>query len=159
MTPEQVIVTNLRTVLKGLPVGADISKSEHFSKALSGLERFVPPILGEIYPEWNGGECLDGIIPFIARKSTESEIELFGLCWLMKDQTQTPVHLRIQIFHLRAVISFLECKLGERGEHGMLRMKGGLSEPQQYRRLRALEGRENAIDWVYKVTFGSRNPK
>ena len=87
---------------------------------LSGLEFFIPQVLAEIHPEWKH-ESLDGFYPVVARKTGEGEAEIFGLCILISDQTTTPFHLRLQSSPSSDEVSWLECRLGEAGEHGMVR--------------------------------------
>jgi hypothetical protein len=98
---------------------------------------------------------LDGIYPVLARKTGEGEMELFGQCILISDQTLTPLHLRLQVGPTEDEVSWLECRLGERGERGMVRTPYE-SQDRAFKRLYALEGKADAIDWVYKVTFGRR---
>ena len=49
------------------------------SRALEGLEFFLPAVLREVYPEWEW-ESLDGFYPLFARKAGEREVELWGFC-------------------------------------------------------------------------------
>jgi hypothetical protein len=151
---EQSISRSLGTALADLQNGANIADSEQFRDVLSGLEYFLPEVLGEIYSEWNW-ESLDGVRPLVARKTGKREAELFGLCVIISDQTLTPLHLRLQAAAFNDEISWLECRLGERGEHGMVQTPYH-SASAITKRLYALEGRADLIDWVYKVTFGQR---
>ena len=41
-------------------------------------------LLSEIYPDWCDG--LDGIYPAVTRKTADNEIEIIGLCCLLRDQ-------------------------------------------------------------------------
>ena len=152
---EESISRSLRAVLADLPDGASIGDSEQFRGVLSGLEFFLPhQVLREIYPEWDN-ESLDGIMPMLARKTGEGEAEILGLCILISDQTVTPLHVRLQVAASTDEVSWLECRLGERGKHGMVRMPYDSSSVMA-KRLYALDGRQDQIDWVYKVTFGHR---
>jgi hypothetical protein len=152
---EQSISRSLRAILADLPDGATIEDSELFREVLSGLEFFLPQqVLSEIYAEWNH-ESLDGIVPLVARKTGNAEAEIFGLCILISDQTLTPVHVRLQVAAYRDEVSWLECRLGERGEHGIVRTPYE-SPGATTKRLHALAGRTERIDWLYKVTFGRR---
>jgi hypothetical protein len=92
---EQQVSHILSTILANVPNGATIPDSEQFRGALSGLEFFVPGVLGELHPEWTH-ESLDGILPLVARKTREDEAEIFGECILTADQARTPIHLRLQ---------------------------------------------------------------
>lgn len=147
---EQIIGRLLRTILGDLPNDAPIGDSEQFRDVLCGLEFFVPEVLGEVYSEWNH-ESLDGILPVTARKTRDGEVEIFGQCIFLSDQTMTPVQLRLQVSSSEDEVSWLECRLGERGEHGMVRTPYE-SRNAVGKRLYALQGRADAIDWVYKVT-------
>jgi hypothetical protein len=151
---EQFLSRTLRPVLANLPVGANIVESKQFREVLSGIEYFLPEVLGEIYPEWTQ-ESLDGVIPLVARKTNDAEAEIFGLCIIISDQTVTPLDLRLQVAVANDEISWLECRLGERGEHGMVRTRYD-SLNAAAKRLHALEWKADLIDWVYKVTFGEK---
>jgi hypothetical protein len=148
---EEQVSRAVRTILASAPQRVNIADSDHLGQSLlPGLEFFIPEVLRELYPEWDQ-ESLDGIIPIVARQSGE-EVELFGLCVIISDQTLTPIHLGLQVSSTSDEVSWLECRLGERGEHGMVRWPYEAVE----KRLHSLEGREDKIDWVYKVTYGQR---
>jgi hypothetical protein len=151
---EQLVGRLLRGILAPLGDGANIPDSDDFQEALAGLMFFLPEVLAEIYREWRY-EGLDGIYPVLARKTGEGEVEIFGQSILISDQTLTPLHLHLQVAPTEDEVSWLECRLGERGERGMVRTPYE-SQDRAFKRLYALEGRADAIDWVYKVTFGSR---
>lgn len=152
---EETVGRLLRAILADLPDGADIDDSEQFRAVLFGLESFLPhEVLMEIYPEWDR-ESLDGIMPMLARKTGEDEAEIFGLCILISDRTVTPLHVRLQAAASTDEVSWLECRLGERGNHGMVRVPYG-SLGTIVKRLHALDCRPDQIDWVYKATFGHR---
>jgi len=145
---------SLRAILADLPNGGGIADSEQFREALSILAYFLPVILGEIHREWKF-QGLDDILPLVAQKTGEGETEIFGLCCFVTDQTLTPLHLRLQVAVSDDEVSWLECRLGERGRHGMVRTPYNLLTAAK-KRLHAMGGREDMIDWVYKVTFGQR---
>jgi hypothetical protein len=152
---EESISRSLRAVLADLPDGAGIGDSEQFRQVLSGLEFFLAhQVLREIYPEWDH-ESLDGIMPMLARKTGVGEAEIFGLCILISDQTVTPLHVRLQVAASTDEVSWLECRLGERGKHGTVRLPYDSSNAMA-KRLYALSGKHDQIDWVYKVSFGHR---
>lgn len=152
---EQYISRTLRAILDSVPIGSRIAEAEYFREVLGGLERFVPRVLLEIYPEWKG-DSLDGIFPLVASKTGEGEVEIFGLCILISDQTLVPLHLLLQIAPTVDEVSWLECRLGEAGAHGMVRTPYRLSSMDKL--LCRLEARAGTFDWVYKVTFGDRRP-
>jgi hypothetical protein len=152
---EEFASRSLRTILAGIPTGATISDSPEFRDGLTGLEWFLPGVLAEIHPEWTG-ERLDGIYAHVAHKTGEREAEIFGLCCLMSDQTLTPIHMSIQLSPTKDEVSWLELRLGEKGRAGMVRRPYPASG-SICKRLHALSGRINTIEWVYKVTFGQRS--
>ena len=83
---EAIISRSLRTILADLPMGADIPDTEAFRQAvLSGLEWWLPGVIGEIHPEWLR-MALDGIYPVVARKTVDGEAEIFGQCIFIDDQ-------------------------------------------------------------------------
>jgi hypothetical protein len=151
---EQKISRSLRAILADLPSGASFADSEQLPDVLTGLEYFLPVVLGEIHQEWKQ-EGLDGVLPLAARKTGDGEAEIFGLCIILSDQTLAPLHLHLQIADFDEEISWLECRLGERGQHGMMRTPY-CELTAMKKRLHTLEGRADLIDWVYKVTFGQR---
>lgn len=152
---EERISRSLRAVLAGLPNGAYIGDFDQFRDVLVGLEFFLADqVLSEIYPEWKH-ESLDGIMPMFARKTAEAAAEIFGLCILINDQTVTPLHVCLQVAASTDAISWLECRLGARGKHGMMRMPYDSSD-KMAKCIHALDGKQDQIDWVYKVTFGHR---
>lgn len=153
---EQRFSRSLRAVLADLPDGASMADSAQFPDVLIGLQSFLPVVLTEIHREWNL-HGLDDVMLLVARKTGAAEAELFGLCIVPSDQTLAPLHLHLQIAAATDEVSWLECSLGERGENGMLRTPYDAMDAMTSR-LYALDGRADGIDWVYKVTFGDRQP-
>jgi hypothetical protein len=96
---------------------------------------------------------LDGIYPVLARKTGDEEAEIFGQCNFLSDQTLTPFHLHLQISPGKDEISWLECRLGQKGKHGIVRTAYHRLDAN-FKRLYLMAGREGRIDWTYKVTFG-----
>jgi hypothetical protein len=154
---EQQVGHFLSTILANLPNGATIPDSEQFRDALSGLEAFIPGVLGELHPEWTY-ESLDGILPLVARKTREGEAEIFGECILTSDQTRTPIHLRLQTSTSGDEISWLELRLGELGEHGLLRTPYESANTANKRVYGFSEQGSDASKWAYEVTFADRRP-
>lgn len=152
---EEHISRLLHEILANLPNGASVADSVQFRDVLSGLEYFLPAVIKDRHPEWKY-ESLDGILPLVARKTGQGEVEIFGECILISDQTLTPLHLRLQVSETGDEVSWLELRLGQLGEHGMVR------EPYQSpttaaKRVYSLsDGKADTIEWVYKVTFGVR---
>jgi len=155
-TTEANVSRMLRELLARLPIDGEIGDSADFRTVLIFLERFLPTVLAEVYPEWLGeGESLDGIYPHIARKTGEREIEIFGLCILISDQNMTPIHLRIQVADAADEISWLELRLGEKGQDGIVKTPYP-GDGSIYKKLHAVNGRAEKLGWVYKVTFGTK---
>jgi hypothetical protein len=152
--PERRLSRSLRLVLADLPNDAAIPDSEQFREVLTALEYFIPVVLGEIHREWTF-QGLDDILPIEARKTGEGEAEIFGLCCIVSDQTLTPLHLHLQVAGSNDEISWIECRLGEREKEGIVRTPYRLRRLLT-KRLLALDGRVDLIDWAYKVTFGHR---
>jgi len=150
---EEIVCRSLRTLLKGVPIGGSVADSGNLQDLLSGLEFFIPEVFGELNRDWD--DELDGFIPVMARKTANQEVEIFGLCILITDQTLTPIHLQLQISPTSDEVSWLQCRLGERGEQGMVRLPYG-SRNRAAKRLYAFEGKEDMIDWVYKIIIGQR---
>lgn len=153
---EEIIASCLRPILAELPSGALVPDSKEFRDALGGLEWIIPDIIGEIHSEMLG-QCLDGVLPAVARKTGDEQIEIFGLCIFIEDQTVTPLHVQLQIAETTDEISWMECRLGERGERGMVRTPYS-SPTGMLKRTYAMacNCEPNEIDWVYQVTFGKR---
>ncbi len=81
---EKILSEELRQVIDGLPIGADISDSSRLRMALFGLQFFVPEVLAEIHFEWRF-IGLDEVVPVVARKTGEREVEIFGVCCSVLD--------------------------------------------------------------------------
>ena len=121
---------------------------------MAGLEFFLPTVLAEIYPEWKG-ESLDGILSHVVRKTGENEADILGLCYLMSDQTLTPIHVRLQLSKTIDHISWLALKLGEMARGRMVRIPHA-SSPSIDKRLHALGQRADSIEWAYMATYGEQ---
>lgn len=153
---EEIIASTLRSVLAELPSGALIPDSKKFRDALSGLERVLPNIIGEIHSEMLE-QSLDGVLPAVARKTGDAQVEIFGLCIFIEDQTVTPMHVELQLAETADEISWMECRLGEKGDRGMVRTTYS-SPTGMLKRTYAMACNcvPQQIDWVYQVTFGKR---
>jgi hypothetical protein len=148
---ENNISRSLRAVLAALPDGVDIPQSEQFRLALSALEYFIPEVIGEIHSEMLE-QSGDAVLPIVARKTGDGEAEMLGHFCFIQDQTLTPFHLKLQVACDSDQISWLELRLGERGEYGMVRTPYSL--PRATKLLQALSGSKPRFDWVYEVTYG-----
>ena len=149
---EQQLAQELRAVLSCVSVGGSIDESESLRDALTSLEVYIPAVLREIHDEWRY-ESLDGFYSTVARKTRDYELELVGLCILISDQTLTPLHIRLEISPDEDEIVWLECKLGEAGRDGMVRIPYGSTRVGKL----ANADRIKTIEWVYRVGFGEQS--
>jgi hypothetical protein len=153
---EQQIADGLRSILSHLPDGAEIGDSPRFRDVQTAFEFFVTEVLVKDHAEWQR-ESLDGFFFLTARKTADLTAEFFGLCILIRDQTTTPISMRLQVSSSANELHWFECKLGDADENAADRKKVipfDLTE----QRVRALSGREDQINWVYQATFGQRRP-
>tara|TARA_R110002167_G_scaffold97043_2_gene256522 strand:- start:211 stop:699 length:489 start_codon:yes stop_codon:yes gene_type:complete len=149
---EIIVAHSLRGLFKQTAVGASFEETEDYRLLMVSFDYFIPEVLGELYPEWKS-DALDDLIPLVAKRSGEREAILFGLSWLIRDQTVVPTYLQLQIDPVLDRVNWLECRIGERGPQGMLRRPGSSFDKQLYR----LQGREDQIDWAYRVTYGEKS--
>ncbi|MEQ8637144.1 hypothetical protein [Gimesia maris] len=149
---EIIVAHSLRGLFKQTAVGASFEETEDYRLLMVSFDYFIPEVLGELYPEWKS-DALDDLIPLVAKRSGEREAILFGLSWLIRDQTVVPTYLQLQIDPVLDRVNWLECRIGERGPQGMIRRPGNSFDRQLYR----LQGREDQIDWAYHVTFGEKS--
>jgi hypothetical protein len=156
---EQRVAASLRTLLQGKRIGSDLLHDEQAWDARhdfeASLEFYLPGVLAEIYREWQR-ESLDGFYFTVGKKKGEFAAEFFGLCIIISDQTLTPIHVCFAIAADRDEVTWLECRLGERDGTGMVRIPYHLKSVAD-KRVLALNGRADSIDWIYKVEFGGRN--
>jgi hypothetical protein len=159
-SPEQHVATSLRTLLQGKRIGTDLLFDDRDFDARHdldvSLQFFLPQVLAEVYREWER-ESLDGFYFTVGKKRDDFEAEFFGLCLIISDQTLTPIHVCLEISAEREEVTWLECRLGERDGNDMLRTPYHLKSVAD-KRVLALNGRVDSIDWAYKVEFGGRNP-
>ena len=101
-------------------------------------------------------DSFDGIETIVARKTGPLEAEILGLCVLIEDQTWTPIHARIAISASTDEISWLDCKVGDRGDGqgGMRRIP--YDESRVMKDLYLVSQRASDITWVFSVRVGSR---
>ena len=144
----------LRPILDDLAIGDSFVDGQKFREVASCLEYFIPDVLSEVHAEWEY-ESLDGVLPVVARKTAELEAEILGHCILISDQTVTPFHLRLQLSPASREVSWLECRFGKRGKHGMERMPYD-SRFKDAAALYSMRETRHLIDWVYHVGYGSR---
>ena len=169
---ESSVVFWLEKELADLNIGAELENSEEMQNAEMALEYYLPEVLREKYPEWQK-ESLDAFYPLTRKKTGVWEFELFGYCILITNQTLTPIHLRLQLGstplyrqaprHLlpegspeNDQVSWLHCRLGEIALGRMIRIPYSVWRQTREVLLPALEGRADAIQWAYDITWGER---
>jgi len=154
---EELLCRSLRTILAVLKDGESIGDSEVFQSVLAGLEFFLPQVLPGIFAD-SGGGILDGFCPVVAKKTGEAEAEIIGLCILISDQTLAPIKMRMQLALNKDEVSWLECKFGEPGLHGIERTPYAFLDKALHRMYEFcyLEGKSNMIEWVYEETVGRK---
>lgn len=141
---------HLATLLESVPVGAPLL-IEPAAGLCDVLEFLVPSVLRRRHPEW-GGESLDGLRFSSAVKTGELSAQLTGLCILISDQSVTPFRLSIRLSDSGG-LARLRIRLGEPGG-GPLGISGpSVNSNAASRLLGALDGRAEAIDWVYEVEW------
>jgi hypothetical protein len=143
-------------MLSERPIGADLLEpdSADLRRLISWLDRFIEEVLLGVYADWER-ERLDGVLPYLIRKSAEREAELFGLCILISDQAPVPFHLQLEIAETKNEVTWLTCKLGERGTEGLIRTPNE-STDRAMKRVVMLNGKTDQISWFYSVAFGKR---
>lgn len=151
---EQDLSCLIRTILCRLPVGRSIPESEYLRAVVSRLTSLVTTMLREVHAQWKH-ESLDDILPLVTRKTGVSEIQIIGHCILISDQTLAPIHLIAQVSPNDDEITYMECRLGERGPGGMIRTPYTASFPSS-RKLLALESQPDRFNWMYKLAFGEK---
>lgn len=149
---ENTVARSLRAVLAALPDGANIDDSDEFQTLLSGLEYFLPAVLGEVHQEWKG-QGLDGFLFGLKRKMGPGEAEFFGMCIFISDQTLTPIHLRLRVAAASDEVEWLECSVGKPGDG-----KGGMMRVPYNSTKGGLLCTPDSIPWVYRVGFGDEHP-
>jgi hypothetical protein len=153
---ERAVARRLRSILSARPIGANLLQPDtaDLRRLLSWLDRLIEEVLLGVYADWEH-ERLDGVLPYLARKSAEREAELFGLCVLISDQAPVPFHLQLEIAETKDEVTWLTCKLGERGTEGLIRAPHE-SIDRATKRMITLSGKTDQISWFYSVAFGKR---
>ena len=148
-TTERRLCKSLREVLGPLNAGEAVPQCEQFREFLSNLEYYVPSLFVELHPEWQS-IALDGIIPLFTRKTADNEVEILGHCILIADQTLTPIHLRMRIGETEDDITWLECRVGQRGMQRVPYER--MIEASKV--LYSLNSPVDDLYWIYRVTYG-----
>jgi hypothetical protein len=151
---EMKLSRSIRTLVDGLAIGDPVRATPLLREVFEQLEFYLPDVLRQIHAEWRG-ESLDGIIPDFARKVGDGTLEFGGLCRLISDQSVTPIHVFAQVAEGADEICWLQCRLGETRRGGMARLPED-SLGKALGKLEALRANPDAIDWTFKVEFGTR---
>ena len=151
---EEAIARSFRIILNSTLTGSIVEKSDDLREALNAMEYFIPEVLREIHREWEN-ESLDGVLPLIVRKTGEREVELVGQCILISDQTLVPIYVILQIHSAKNKVTWLECRLGEKGADRTVRRPYG-SDSSGLKQLCFLEDEIDSIDWAYQVAYGEK---
>ena len=141
----------LRAILNQSLTGKEIEESSKFKYFLGWMERFIPAMLREVYPQWKF-ESIDAFRSAQIQRNGENEIEYLGLCLLISDQTWTPIHFRIRVSSQGDKIDYFQCCLGKQGDGqlGIERIPYHYSKVA-YKQLNSLIESYNSIKWVYKI--------
>ena len=143
---EAIIARSLRQIVRDLAIGEKLEDSHERSAALSALERFIPEVLAEKYPEWNS-DSIDGVIHRSASKTQPLGIEMAAQCIRISDQVSLPMRLHLQIHPEIDMVIHLECALGIRGTDGNLTSK------LHNKHLNQLDGHGDPPDWFYTAHY------
>jgi len=145
---------SIRTLIDGLAIGDAVAASPLLREVFEHFEWYLPAVLRQTHAEWRG-ESVDGIVPDFARKIGASTLEFGGLCRLISDQALTPIHVFAQVAEDAEEICWFECRVGQTRRGGMVRLAED-SLGKALAKLEALRANPDAIDWAYKVGFGTR---
>jgi hypothetical protein len=137
---EQNVVRSLRAILADYSAGADITRAKRLREVISYLEYFIPEVLCEIHQKWDH-EGLDGVLPIVARKVGDRELAIAGHCTLISDQSLAPLEICLRLSAVDDVVSWLICKLDQRGERGMVRSSYYRSPSHSTKLLAVAQGR------------------
>jgi len=141
----------VREACRDLPVGDPVSSSEGWDDAVRALEPYLTLLLREVSPFWKH-ESLDGVYCEFASKTGPLEVELWGQCILITDQTLTPYHLELRVAQEADEIEWLECRLGEVRDGKLVRVP--YNEMRFFKH--PISGHVRQIQWQFQVGFGSR---
>lgn len=140
----------IRLATEGVAIDGSFVSSPHLQSCLSSLERFVSQLFHEINILTD--DSLDGIYAEIAERTGEHQIRLLGNCIFISDQCLTPIEIQARISGDTDEIEWCECRLGEMGPNGMLRIPYGGN-------VRQVAWRYDAIEWCYHFGYGEPTGK
>lgn len=146
---ESQVAAELKSLLRGLPVGAAFTV-EPSADFCSSLEMYIPELLRRRYPQW-AWESLDGIFMASARKTGPTAAQLGGTCILISDQTVTPFLVHLEASLADESITSFRVSLGESGGGSL-----GISGPECNSRdaeelLATIADRIGDIAWSFEI--------
>jgi hypothetical protein len=144
-----MIVEELRGVLKGIPVGAEITEKQA-ADLLGTLEYFLPLHLALDFPEWKW-ESLDGFYFVKAEKTGGGSARFLGTCILIYDQTMAPFFLELALTESGDSLASLRLFWGEKGEgtFGVVRPGWGTSGATKL--MLKMLYQLDSIQWAYLI--------
>lgn len=137
--------------IRDVPEGSALEAS--LQDLLSALERFIPSLLRETFPEW-WDESLDGFLLSKAEKVAVHRASLSGLAIVISDQSVTPFRADLTTSHdsllLRAEISVGEAGGGSLGISGP-----GCNTKAASTMLAGIPNRLESVDWTYQARYAT----
>jgi hypothetical protein len=149
---ERKICYYLRDLLAPISIGSEIDESDKFRGFQTGLEYFIPSLLRQTYSFWDR-ESLDAFRFAVFHKVGELEAEFIGLCLLITDQVWIPFYLRLSIYDCKNSVKWLECKLGEVCDDGMLVVFYNSTNETKF--IYSVRNRIEKISWAFTTKYGA----
>ncbi|GGO40255.1 hypothetical protein GCM10008949_49530 [Deinococcus humi] len=146
----EMAATELSEYLQKTPVGSEF-KLEPSADLCFILERYIPQLLSQRYPEW-AWESLDGIFAAHSQRTDSNTAEIAGMCLLISDQTMTPFFIRLTLSPSHDAVASCHLLLGEPGGGAL-----GISGPPCHSfkaqgLLETVKARLQGIRWSYTLT-------
>lgn len=128
---------------------------------------YLPDLLSKKYEFWKE-ESLDGIDCLQVCITENNKVELFGMCYLITDYTQTPIYIDFKVKDSSNDFEYIHCKIGENTPKGLLRLKGriydrtpegkiivpGRTHPELEKYLNKIKSNTfdpNIIEWFFEL--------
>jgi hypothetical protein len=148
---EKYLASELVEILSKAAVGVlpTIPPSSDFCMS---LELFLPRLLRADFPEWEN-ESLDAVYIAWARKNGEAEIELYGTCILISDQTIAPFRTSIRVSETGDSIASCHLMLGERSKENLPISGPVCTSPESTYFIRSITDRIAQIRWSFEVRY------
>ena len=149
MNIEHTLSTELAELIATVPVGGLFTVAPSSDFAFS-LELFIPGVLKKRFPEWEL-ESLDGIFVTHACRTGLLEVEMYGMCILITDQTCTPFRVNFEIYKEVSRLFKYHVLIGEQGS-GHLKISGPKINTEEANvLLRNINDRIKAIVWTFEL--------